>query len=77
MNFLRNFLDRQLSQFVKRGKLERFYALYEMIDTFLYTPGEVTKETTHVRDSLDLMRMMMTVDVALLPCIFFAMYNTG
>lgn len=77
MNFLRNFLDRQLSQFVKGGKLERFYALYEMIDTFLFTPGEVTKETTHVRDSLDLKRMMMTVVVALIPCILFAMYNTG
>lgn len=77
MKFLRNFLDRQESLFKQGGKLEKYYALYEMIDTFLYTPGEVTKDSTHVRDSLDLKRLMMTVVVALLPCIVVSMYNTG
>jgi len=77
MKSLRNFLDRQHKLFEKGGKLEKFYAAYEMVDTFLYTPGEVTKESTHVRDSMDLKRMMITVVVALIPCIFFAMYNTG
>ncbi len=77
MKFLRNFLDRQEGRFEKGSKLEKFYALYEAIDTFLYTPGEVTKESSHVRDSMDLKRMMITVVVALVPCIIFAMYNTG
>ena len=77
MKFLRNFLDRQQPHFKTGGKLEKYYALYEMIDTFLYTPGEVTKESTHVKDSLDLKRMMITVVVALVPCIIFAMYNAG
>jgi Na+-transporting NADH:ubiquinone oxidoreductase subunit B len=77
MKSLRNFLDRQHKLFEKGGKLEKFYAAYEMVDTFLYTPGEVTKESTHVRDSIDLKRIMITVVVALIPCIFFAMYNTG
>ncbi len=77
MKSLRNFLDKQHKLFEKGGKLEKFYAAYEMVDTILYTPGEVTKESTHVRDSLDLKRMMITVVVALIPCIFFAMYNTG
>jgi len=77
MKFIRDFLDRQHPLFQKGGKLEKYYAIYEMIDTFLYTPGEVTKDSTHVRDSLDLKRMMSTVVVALIPCIFFAMYNTG
>ncbi|MBU2645716.1 NADH:ubiquinone reductase (Na(+)-transporting) subunit B [bacterium] len=77
MKFLRDFLDRQQPRFKAGGKFEKYYALFEMIDTFLYTPGEVTKESTHVKDSLDLKRMMMTVVVALVPCIIFAMYNTG
>ncbi len=77
MKFLRDFLDRQQSLFKEGGKLEKYYALFEMVDTFLYTPGEVTRESTHVKDSMDLKRLMMTVVVALVPCIIFAMYNTG
>ncbi len=77
MKFLRNILDKQAGNFEKGGKLERFYPVYEMIDTFLYSPSDVTKESSHVRDSLDLKRLMITVVVALLPCIYFAMYNTG
>jgi len=53
------------------------YALYEAADTFLYTPDSVTKGASHVRDGLDLKRMMITVVWALLPCILMAMYNTG
>lgn len=77
MKFLRDFLDRHHHHFGKRGKLKSMFAVYEMVDTFLFTPGEVTEEASHVRDSMDLKRMMITVAIATLPCIFFAMYNTG
>ena len=77
MKFLRDVLDRQEPHFMKGGKFEKFYALYEMIDTFLYTPGEVTKNASHVRDAIDLKRMMITVVVALTPAIIMALYNTG
>ncbi len=77
MKFLRRFLDRQSKHFEPGGKLEKFHALYEAPDTFLYTPGTVTSGSTHVRDALDLKRMMMTVVVALIPTMFMAMYNTG
>ncbi|MFT5091929.1 MAG: Na+-transporting NADH:ubiquinone oxidoreductase subunit B, partial [Porticoccaceae bacterium] len=50
---------------------------YEALDTFLYTPGEVTSGPSHIRDGIDLKRMMSTVVVALLPCILMAMWNTG
>jgi Na+-transporting NADH:ubiquinone oxidoreductase subunit B len=53
------------------------YPLYEAADTFLYTPGEVTRGPSHVRDALDLKRMMSIVVVALLPCVVMACYNTG
>jgi Na+-transporting NADH:ubiquinone oxidoreductase subunit B len=77
MEFLRDYLDRQHHHFVKGGRLERFYPVYEMVDTFFYTPGEVTRGATHVKDSLDLKRIMSTVVIALVPCILFAMYNAG
>lgn len=60
-----------------KGKLGRLYPLYEALDTFLYTPPDTTKNAAHVRDSLDLKRMMVMVIVALIPCIFMAMFNTG
>jgi Na+-transporting NADH:ubiquinone oxidoreductase subunit B len=77
MQFLRNTLDKVEHHFEKGGKLESMYALYEMGDTFLFTPGSVTKKGAHVRDSLDLKRMMITVGIALQPVILMAQWNTG
>ena len=74
---LRKFLDKISPHFHSEGKLHKLYPLYEAIDTFIYTPGEVATGHTHVRDGMDLKRMMTTVAMALLPCIFMAMYNTG
>jgi len=77
MSWLRRVLDQAKPLFEKGGRLEKLYPLYEATDTFLFTPGEVTHEAPHVRDAVDLKRIMITVVVALLPCIFMAMYNTG
>ena len=77
MKFLRDKLDQLEPLFHKGGKLERLYPVYEAIDTFLYTPGEVTKGASHVRDGMDLKRMMIFVVLALTPCILMACYNTG
>ena len=77
MQFLRNLLDKAEKPFHKGGKLEKLYPLYEATDTFLYTPPDVTKASSHVRDAIDLKRMMITVVIALIPCVLFAMYNTG
>ena len=77
MKFLRTFLDKQAPLFEKNGPLEGLYPFYEANDTLLFTPGEVTKGNVHVRDALDLKRMMITVVVALLPCVLMAFYNTG
>lgn len=77
MKALRSFLDKIEPQFTKGGKLEKLYPLYEAADTFLYTPGLVTKGKTHVRDGMDLKRMMITVAVALGPCVLMALLNTG
>ena len=77
MKFLEKQLDKMEPLFLKGGKLEKLYPLWEAQDTFLFSPKSVTKTSAHVRDALDLKRMMSMVIVALLPCIFMAMYNTG
>ena len=74
---LRKLLDRVAPHFEKGRKLESLYPLYEAIDTFLYTPGEVTRTASHVRDGVDFKRMISVVVVALIPCSLMAMYNTG
>ena len=76
MDPLRSTLDKLHPTFTE-GSLKPLYPLYEALDTFLYTPGEVTTGSTQVRDALDLKRMMSTVVVALAPAILWAMFNTG
>ena len=77
MKALRNGLDRLRPHFTQGGRLARLHPLFEAADSFLYTPGEVTAGAPHVRDAIDLKRVMITVVIALLPCFFMAMWNTG
>ncbi len=77
MRALRQLLDRVGKPFHPGGRLERFYPLYEAADTFFYSPAKNTTTGAHVRDALDLKRMMILVVIAALPCMFMAMYNTG
>ncbi len=77
MKLLRGLFNRLEPLFSEGGKLEKLYPLYEGIDSFLFTPGRVTTTAPHVRDSMDLKRLMITVCVALIPCLFMAMWNTG
>ena len=74
---LRKLLDNIQPHMTEGGRFARLYPLYEALDSFLYTPGEVTTGPPHVRDAMDLKRVMITVVVALLPCFFMAMWNTG
>lgn len=74
---IRAFLDKIEHNFEKGGKLEKWYALYEAVDTFLYRPASVTKTTAHVRDGIDLKRMMILVWLCTFPAMFFGMWNTG
>jgi len=77
MKMLRSFLDSIHHHVRPGGKYARLYPLYEALDSFLFTPGTVTAGAPHVRDAMDLKRVMITVVVALLPCFFMAIWNTG
>ena len=77
MGPLRRFMDRLEPLFVKGGRFERFNAVYEMIDTGLYTPSDVTRNAPHIRDALDLKRVMIYVLFASAPAAVIGLYNVG
>jgi len=74
---LRRLLDSQKKLFDPGGRFHRFHPIYEAVDTLLYSTPAVTRHPPHVRDALDLKRMMGIVVFALVPCMLMAMYNTG
>ncbi|HBY84903.1 MAG TPA: NADH:ubiquinone reductase (Na(+)-transporting) subunit B, partial [Colwellia sp.] len=74
---LKKFIEDIEPHFEKGGKQEKWFALYEAVATGLFTPGYVNKGRTHVRDSIDLKRIMITVWLAVFPAMFFGMYNIG
>jgi Na+-transporting NADH:ubiquinone oxidoreductase subunit B len=74
---LRKILDDLEHHFQEGGRFQKFYALYEVFDTFLYSPADVTRSTAHVRDGVDLKRIMITVWLAAFPAMFYGMYNLG
>jgi Na+-transporting NADH:ubiquinone oxidoreductase subunit B len=77
MGAFRNYMDRIERLFSRGGPLERFSAIYEVVDTFIYTPADVTRGAPHVRDGIDLKRLMIFVVFAATPCFFVAMYMVG
>ncbi|MEM1066725.1 MAG: NADH:ubiquinone reductase (Na(+)-transporting) subunit B [Pseudomonadota bacterium] len=74
---LRNFFDRIEPHFEKGGKWERYFPVYEMVESFLYTPRTVTTAAPHARSYIDMKRIMTYVVMATVPCILMALYNTG
>jgi len=77
MRAIRKTLDRLEPMFTRGGRLEKLGALYEMVDTFLYTPSVVAPGAPHARDALDIKRVMTFVVIAVLPAAIIGMYNAG
>lgn len=73
----RQFFDRIEPNFLKGGKWEKFFPLYEMVESFLYTPKTVTTAAPHARSFIDMKRIMTYVVIATIPCILVGLWNTG
>ena len=56
---------------------QKFNALWDAMDTFLRTPATVTEGLCHVRDTVDMKRIMITVMIALSPALLFGWWNVG
>ena len=74
---LRSTLDKLEPQFKPGGRYENWYAVYEAVDTIFYSPNHVTRSSAHVRDGVDLKRIMITVWFATFPAMFYGMWNLG
>ena len=77
MKFIKDFFDSKRRHFIEGGKFEKLEPLFDATETFFFIPGIVTQNHPHVRDSLDLKRLMSIVILALMPPLFFGIYNTG
>ena len=77
MEFIRKKIDIIRKPFNKGEKFERFAPAINAFDTFLFVPNHTTKSGSHIRDAVDLKRTMVTVIIALLPALFYGIYNTG
>ncbi|MFD2516532.1 NADH:ubiquinone reductase (Na(+)-transporting) subunit B [Salinimicrobium flavum] len=77
MEWIRQKLDKFKEPFAKGKKLEKFSPAFNALDTFLFTPNHTTHKGAHVRDAVDLKRVMITVVLALVPVLLFSMWNTG
>src|SRR5690606_21485029 len=77
MEWIRQKLDKFKEPFGKGKKFEKYAPAINALDTFLYTPNHTTQKGAHVRDAVDLKRVMITVVISLLPVLVFGMWNTG
>lgn len=77
MNSLRKKLDNLKPHFTKGGKFSRLQSVFEGFETFMFVPDKVTFKGSHVRDSIDMKRIMTVVIIALMPALLFGCYNTG
>ena len=74
---LRQTIDSLKKPFNKGEKWEKYAPAFNALDTFLYVPNHTTKYGSHIRDSVDLKRTMITVIIALIPALLYGIYNTG
>ncbi len=77
MKALRNFLDKQKPHFEKGGKFEKLHSMFDSVETLMFVPDKVTIKGSHIRDAIDMKRTMIVVFIALLPALFFGMWNIG
>ena len=74
---LRAYFDRIEPNFTPGGKWERYFPIYEMVESILYTPKNVTTAAPHARSYTDMKRIMTYVVLATVPAIMFGLYNVG
>ncbi|MCA1763746.1 MAG: NADH:ubiquinone reductase (Na(+)-transporting) subunit B [Cryomorphaceae bacterium] len=77
MKALENLLDKIKPTFEEGGKLEKFYPVYDALETFAFVPDHTTSKGAHIRDAIDMKRTMFIVILAMVPALLFGIYNTG
>lgn len=77
MSRLRKFVDKIKPHFEKGGKLEKLHSTFEAFETMMFVPNKTTTKGAHIRDAIDMKRIMGLVIIALVPSLLFGIWNTG
>ncbi|MBQ2321359.1 MAG: NADH:ubiquinone reductase (Na(+)-transporting) subunit B [Bacteroidales bacterium] len=77
MKALRNYLDSVKPNFEKGGKYEKLHSTFEAFESFLFAPATTNTGGVHVRDGVDLKRVISMVILALIPATIFGIWNAG
>ncbi|MFN7601993.1 MAG: NADH:ubiquinone reductase (Na(+)-transporting) subunit B [Bacteroidota bacterium] len=78
MKFLHDQIEKIKPHFMKGGKWEKHYYSFEALETFLFAPATTNgAKGAQIRDAIDLKRLMMTVIIAMVPCLLFGIWNVG
>ncbi|MEP1791890.1 NADH:ubiquinone reductase (Na(+)-transporting) subunit B, partial [Reichenbachiella sp.] len=78
MKFIEDIFAKVRPNFEKGGKWEKFFYIYEAHETLFLAPNSTTgAKGAQIKDAIDMKRMMMTVIIAMLPCLLFGIWNAG
>ena len=77
MKSLLNLVEKIKPTFSKGGKLGFLHSTFDAFETFLFVPNTVTKSGSHIRDCVDLKRVMTVVIISLMPALAFGIWNVG
>ena len=74
---IRSYFNSIEPHFERGGKYEKYYPIFEMIETIFFTSNTVTKVAPHARSFVDMKRVITYVVISTIPCVLWALYNTG
>jgi len=77
MKALRNYLNKIKPNFEKGGKYQKLQSTFDAFESFLFVPNKVTGSGAHIRDAMDMKRLMTVVVIAMIPTLLFGIWNTG
>ena len=75
--WLKSINDRVKPSFMPGGAQAKWFPIYDAIENFIFSSTNKTTNPIHVRDSIDIQRIMVIVWLAAFPAMFFGMYNVG
>lgn len=74
---LRRGVERIGKHFHPGGRHEKWYPLWDAVENLLLSSGKTTVGASHIRDGIDMQRIMVVVWLATFPAMFWGMYNIG
>lgn len=74
---LKSWFDRTEHHFAPAARAGAFYPLFEAIKSFAFGDMSLAERGAKIRDVIDTKRIMILVDIALMPAVVFGIYNAG